>query len=524
MMATARNIQASYPLVALLAGLAEHPVETACEITGLNMNSHAIEQGDLFLACAGTQQHGLHYAEEAVAKGAVAVAYEVTAGKELQGEAAEILGRLQDKAIPLIAVRELSLKAGTIAERFYAEPSKAMHVIGITGTNGKTSCSHFLAAVLSTEKLPCGVIGTLGNGKFGQLKTTTHTTPDALSLHKLFADMRDEGLQYVSMEVSSHGLEQGRISGVAFDTAVFTNLSRDHLDYHGDMESYARSKQKLFEQPGLRYAVINADDGFGLELLESLPDSVQSVAYSLSDEGNAEASELRNSVMHLGCVQGSDLQFTQEGMSMQVSTPWGDGELHSHLFGRFNASNLLAVLTTALLTGMRLPQALQGIAKLHSVPGRMQHIEVTDGKPLIVVDYAHTPDALQHALEALRVHCQGKLWCVFGCGGERDRGKRPLMGSVAEQLADEIILTDDNPRGEDSAAIIEDIRAGIHASGKLHIETNRRAAIAYAIERAAAADIVLVAGKGHEDYQLIGHERLPFNDASVVTELLRGVQ
>ena len=209
---------------------------------------------------------------------------------------------------------------------------------------------------------------------------------------------------------------------------------------------------------------------------------------------------------------------------MQVSSPWGEGELHSNLFGRFNASNLLAVLATVLLSGMRLPEALEAVQKLHSVPGRMQHIQVVAGQSLIVVDYAHTPDALQHVLEALRVHCEGRLWCIFGCGGDRDRGKRPIMGSIAEQLADEIVLTDDNPRSEDSAAIIEDIRGGIQEIEKLHIETERRAAIAYAIEHAGANDIILLAGKGHEDYQLIGEERLPFNDAEVVTELLEGAQ
>lgn len=520
MMTAVQNNSRSYQLAALIAGLAEHDIVGSCEVSGLSMNSNDIQPGDLFLACAGTQSHGLRYAEKAVANGAVAIAYEMTSNEELQGELGEILVRMQTMNIPLVAVRELNIKAGMIAERFYEQPSQAMHVVGITGTNGKTSCSHFLASLLSTKEIPCGVIGTLGNGRYGQLQRSTHTTPDTVSLHKLFSDMRDDGLQYVSMEVSSHGLEQGRISGVAFDTAVFTNLSRDHLDYHGDMESYARSKQMLFEQPGLRYAVINADDSFGHELLKNLPDTVQSVAYSLSDEGNAEASELRNSIMHLGCVQGSDLQFTQDGMSMQISSPWGDGVLQSQLFGRFNASNLLAVLATALLTGMHLSEALQGIQQLHSVPGRMQHIDSVSGQPLVVVDYAHTPDALQHVLEALRVHCAGRLWCVFGCGGDRDRGKRPLMGSIAEQLADQIVLTDDNPRSEDSVAIIEDIRGGIQETEKLHIESDRRAAIAYAIEHAGAEDIVLVAGKGHEDYQLIGTERLPFNDVEVISELL----
>jgi len=253
-----QNNSRRYPLAALIADLAEHDIAGSCEISGLSMNSNDIQQGDLFIACVGTQSHGLRYAEKAVANGAAAIAYEMTSNEELQGELGEILVRMQAMNIPLVAVRELNVKAGMIAERFYEQPSRAMHVVGITGTNGKTSCSHFLASLLSTREIPCGVIGTLGNGLYGQLQRSTHTTPDTISLHKLFSDMRDDGLQYVSMEVSSHGLEQGRVSGVAFDTAVFTNLSRDHLDYHGDMESYARSKKMLFEQPGLRYAVINA--------------------------------------------------------------------------------------------------------------------------------------------------------------------------------------------------------------------------------------------------------------------------
>ncbi|WP_126453504.1 UDP-N-acetylmuramoyl-L-alanyl-D-glutamate--2,6-diaminopimelate ligase [Sulfuriflexus mobilis] len=514
----------AYPLASLLADLAERDITVSCDVTGMSLNSDQIQSGDLFLACAGLRSHGLQYAESAVKKGAVAIAYETPSEQQLQGQLGEILVPLQGLGIPLVAVKELSIKVGVIAERFYGQPSQAMHVIGITGTNGKTSCSHFLASLLSTARAPCGLIGTLGNGKFGQLTSTTHTTPDAVTLHKLFAEMRDDGLEYVCMEVSSHGLEQGRVSGVSFDTAVFTNLTRDHLDYHGDMENYARSKQLLFEQAGLRYAVINADDAFGRELLISLPDSVQSVAYSLSEEGNAESTELRHSVMHLGCVQGSDLHFSGDGMSVQVSSPWGDGELQSPLFGRFNASNVLAVMAVALLTGMRLPSVLAGIQQLQSVPGRMQKIESAKGQPMVVVDYAHSPDALEQALSALRVHCRSELYCVFGCGGDRDRGKRPLMGSVAEQWADHIILTDDNPRSEDSRAIIEDIRGGIQNTDKLHIETDRRAAIAYAIARAGSSDIILVAGKGHENYQLIGDQRLPFNDAEVIAECLGGDQ
>lgn len=518
-MMTAPIMANGYLLSELLKGICDHDLVTQHQVSGLNLDSNKLRAGDLFLACAGSRSHGLLHAEQAVKKGAAAIVYELSDQLPVRAELVAALARLQGLSIPVIEVHELHNKLGLIAERFYGNPSHAFNMVGITGTNGKTSCSHFLAQILTTSKVPCGVIGTLGNGIFGKLVASTHTTPDAITLHSLFADMRDAGVEYVSMEVSSHGLEQGRVSGVQFQTAVFTNLTRDHLDYHGDMQAYAQSKRSLFEQPGLQYAVINADDEFGRELLAGLPDDVQSVAYSLSDASNAESAELRDSVMHLGCVQASDLHFSRDGMRMQVTTPWGDGGLSCKLIGRFNASNILAVLVTVLLSGMRLQDALESIRDLQSVPGRMQLLEKVTGFPLTVIDYAHTPDALQHVLEALRTHCKGQLWCVFGCGGDRDRGKRPLMGAIVEKHADQIILTDDNPRTENSADIIEDIRNGLQDPDKAYVEPDRRLAIIYALKNARPDDVVLIAGKGHEDYQITGKQRLPFSDAEVVSDV-----
>ena len=366
-------------------------------------------------------------------------------------------------------------------------------------------------------------MGTLGNGLCGALEPATHTTPDAITTHRFLADMRDRDVSEVVMEVSSHGLAQGRVNGVRFDTAIFTNLSRDHLDYHKDMASYGQSKKKLMTMPGLRYAVVNADDEFGREILETLPDTVQSVAYSLSDAMNADAAVLRSSLMHLGCVQGSDLTFTDKGLSMHVSSPWGDTVIQSALYGRFNAENLLAVLSAALLSGMRLDDVATEIEKLSSVAGRMERVAGAVNQPTVIVDYAHTPDALQQVLEAVRSHTEKKIWCVFGCGGDRDTGKRPLMGKIADEYADEIVLTNDNPRSESADEIIQQICTAITREKHLYIEQDRAKAITYAVTHAKRGDVVVIAGKGHEDYQLVGDERIAFSDVDTARKVLEGL-
>lgn len=490
----------------LLEGIAAVTAGEDRIVNGVALDSRQVRPGYLFLACNGLAQRGHEFISAAVAQGAIAVAYEIA-----EGELSFLSARVGN--VPLLAVVNLSQQAGLIAERFYGYPSRDLFVIGITGTNGKTSCSQFLAHALNRDDRPCGIIGTLGNGLAGQLTPGTHTTPDAITLHRLFADLRAAGARSVAMEVSSHALAQGRVSAVIFAAAVFTNLSRDHLDYHGDMAAYAAAKQRLFHAPNLRYAVVNGDDAFGQEILASLSPEVTAVSYGLSGPVAAN-------VPH---VQGKVLQLSREGLVIAVQTPWGEGRLQTPLLGRFNASNLLAVMATLLVTGMPLSEALQRLGQVRPVAGRMECFGGDGRQPLVVVDYAHTPDALEQALTALREHCRGQLWCVFGCGGDRDRGKRPLMGAAATRLADHVIITDDNPRSEDPAQIAADILADIADKERGTIIHDRHSAIAAAIEQAGADDVVLVAGKGHETMQQIGDRKYPFRDQAEVQRQLAGL-
>lgn len=483
----------------LLERMAAVSPDDDCAVHGIALDSRQVKPGYLFLACQGLMQRGHDFISAAVAQGAAAVAYEIA-----EGEAAFMSARVGN--VPLVGVRNLSQQTGLIAERFYGYPSRDLFVVGITGTNGKTSCSQFLAQALNRDGHPCGVIGTLGNGLAGRLTPGTHTTPDAVTLHRLFAEFRAAGAHGVAMEVSSHALDQGRVAGVTFAAAVFTNLSRDHLDYHGDMAAYGAAKQRLFHAPNLRYAVVNGDDAFGREILATLRPGVTAVSYGLDAAVAAH-------VLH---VQGTVEQIGRAGMVLAVHSPWGNGQLHSPLLGRFNASNLLAVLATLLVSGTALSEALQRLSRLRSVAGRMECFGADGGRPLVVVDYAHTPDALEQVLIALREHCRGQLWCVFGCGGDRDRGKRPLMGAAAARLADRVIVTDDNPRSEDPAQITDDILSGVADKASMVVIHDRRNAISAAVKQAGPDDVVLVAGKGHETTQQIGTRKYPFRDQEEV--------
>lgn len=474
-------------------------------VGGLTLDSRRVVPGEVFCACAGGQVHGRQFIDQAIAAGAVAVLCEAD-------EAGHASVRWQNGAggqqVPVLDVTCLSQQLGVIADRFYGRPSQHLSLVGVTGTNGKTSVSHFLAHALhdkADSAQTCALIGTLGNGLVGQLAPATHTTPDAITLHGLLAQMRDAGARSVVMEVSSHGLDQGRVNGVAFDTAVLTNLSRDHLDYHGDMAAYARAKQRLFIWPGLRHAVINTDDAFGRTVLGQLPPGVRALGYGL--RAAAQGPDLR------GYVRRQDSQ----GLVLAVEGHWGRAEIETPLLGRFNASNLLAVLGVLLAHGLSLECAVSRLRDVPQVPGRMACFG-GGAHPLVVVDYAHTPDALAQVLDALRAHAAGRVWCVFGCGGNRDKGKRAEMGAAAERLADFIILTDDNPRQEDPWTIIAGIQAGLRKPDAAYVERDRARAIGRALTLAAAGDVVLVAGKGHEDYQLVGDERRPFSDIAVVRQ------
>jgi len=507
-MMTAELLTAEHSLARLLQGIKAVTIPRDVAISGLALDSRKVQAGDLFLAVAGTQVHGLQHARQAIALGAVAVAWESVDGNTSLAEAAALL------PVPVVAVPELGHSVGLIADRFYGHPSRGMFMIGVTGTDGKTSCCHFIAQALNSDDRRCGVIGTLGYGLYGELSAGTHTTPDALTMQQLLSAMQLKGARCVVSEVSSHAMDQQRVRGVTFDLAVLTNLTRDHLDYHGNVEAYAEAKRKLFHSDGLRYAVINADDKFGSALLDAIPPGVAPIAYRL------EGAPFRTR-FPAQWVIGHNLQCDANGLRMDVMTPWGSGTLQCGLLGRFNASNLLATLASLCVSGLPFAEAMRRLAATRTVPGRMERFDMGEGRPLVVVDYAHTPGALEAALQSLRAHCSGRLWCVFGAGGDRDHGKRPLMGAVAERCADQVVLTDDNPRTEDAQKIIEDICSGLKQPGSAHIEHDRGAAIVHAVQQADATDIVLIAGKGHETMQLLGTRSVPFSDREHVMAIAR---
>ena len=507
-MMTAELLVAEHTLERLLQGIGTVSLPRDVVVTGLALDSRKVQAGDLFLAVAGTCTHGLRFARQAIALGAAAVAWEPVDGDAGLAETAALL------PVPVVAGPGRGCSVGVIADRFYGHPSRGLFMIGITGTDGKTSCCHFIAQALNSDDRRCGMTGTLGYGLFDELSAATHTTPDALTLQQALSSMQQKGARCVVSEVSSHAMDQGRVRGVNFDLAVLTNLTRDHLDYHGDVESYADAKRKLFNTDGLRYAVINADDKFGAALLDAIPPGVAPVAYRLENEPFRTRFPAQ-------WVIGKNLQFDVDGLRMDVMTPWGSGSLRCGLLGRFNASNLLASLASLCVAGLPFEEAMRRLAGTRTVPGRMERFDMGAGHPLVVVDYAHTAGALEAALHSLRAHCTGKLWCVFGAGGDRDHGKRPLMGAVAERFADKVVLTDDNPRNEDAHRIVEDICAGLKHPAAAQIEHDRGQAIYLALQHAAADDIVLIAGKGHETVQLIGNKSVPFSDRERVMAIAR---
>ena len=472
-------------------------------IKGLSLDSRKIKSGDLFFAISGEKVDGVEFINGAIEKGAAAVLWETNA----EVEAIQVNWRKTAKGldVPIIAIPDLTQLVGEFANRFYASPSDNISVYGVTGTNGKTSCADFIAQMLSIDT-PCGLLGTLGKGLYPDLEETGFTTPDVISCHQWLADIQLSQAKYAVMEVSSHALTQGRVNGIHFDGAVFTNLSRDHLDYHGDMESYINAKLKLFKFPGLQNAIINVDDEVGRDIAEGLASSIRCIRYGLNKTFNPD-------------VYGSNVNLDQNGLSMTVITPWGEGQLTSPLIGDFNASNLLAVLSVMLVQGIEFNDALKRLTTIKSVPGRMQRFGGGES-PLVVVDFAHTPDALEQVLNSLRQHTQHNLWCVFGCGGDRDKGKRPLMGAIAEAKSDYVVLTNDNPRSEVAEVIVKDIQSGMKGGKNISVKVDRHNAIHFAIAQAKAGDVVLIAGKGHENYQLIGDKKYPFNDAEEVKQQL----
>jgi len=482
-------------LSTLLANIYPLPPAADRELLGITQYSTEVQTGYLFIARRGRTFDGRTYIDEVISKGASAVLAE--------GEQPSLEWRGE---VPIISLPQLQQELHELGRRFYADPTANLKLIGVTGTNGKTSTAHFIAQGLTAMGKPCGIIGTLGNGLPGALRETSLTTPDPIQLQRIFADLRSQQAQFVAMEVSSGGLDQQRVKGLPFEVGIFTNLTQDHLDYHGSMEAYGAAKRRLFTEYPLQHAVINADDPFGRELIASLPD------LDLTSYGIHQGQGPKH-------VSVSQVQFELSGMRALVHTPWGEGKLFAPLIGEFNLSNLLAVLTTLCVLGIPLPEALSRIATLKPVPGRMQ-IFGGGAHPVVVVDYAHTPDALEKALLALRKHCQGKLLCLFGCGGNRDRDKRLHMAEMVERYADRIMVTSDNPRHEDPHAIIADIISGFKNPAPVRVEEDRSKAIADIIQWAGSGDYVLVAGKGAETYQQVGAVKLPFSDAEKICAYL----
>jgi len=455
----------------LMPDLFQNSVLNGIEFSGIQSDSRRVQPGDLFVALSGERVKGQDYIAEAISRGAVAVISDLPLDDAL--------------LVPAMVVPGIRYHLGQLCHRLWDEPSTRISLIGITGTNGKTSCSQFIAQALTRLGTPCAVIGTLGYGVPGELEDIGFTTPDLVTNHEIVARLERQGARAIAMEVSSHGLDQGRIDGLQFEIAVFTNLSRDHLDYHGTMASYGASKERLFQIPGLKQAVINLDDSFAREMVGRLSPELPVLTYGIDNPA--------------ALVRVNHVEYSLRGVRAGLHTPWGEGILMSHLLGAFNLSNLLAVISVLCARSVSLQEALGVIAGLEAVPGRM---ETFGGAklPLVVVDYAHTPAALESVLKTLEALCNGKLFCVFGCGGDRDAGKRPLMGQIAERWADEVWVTNDNPRHEAPLDIARQIVDGMDLPGRAHIELNREAAIDAAIQKAGAGDVVLVAGKGHENY------------------------
>ena len=462
-------------------------------VSGLVLDSRDVRPGDAFVAIAGFGAHGLLFTDQARARGAAAILFDPPAPATIPAP---------DDAIPVPGLRA---RMGAMADEFHGHPSRAMTMVGVTGTSGKTSTVQLLAQALSLLGTPAGTVGTLGAGLYGRAVATGFTTPLVLQMHALLAQLRDEGARAVAMEVSSHALDQGRVDAVHYDVAVFTNLTRDHLDYHGDMATYGAAKAKLFKRPGLGAAVVNIDDPFGRELLAGLPSGVRGIG--ASSQGAQ------------GDVRAENLSLGDEGLVFDLVVGDARRSVRSPLLGRFNADNLVAVAGVLHALGIDADAIAAVLPRLEPIAGRMNRLGGGDA-PLVVVDYSHKPDALQQALDSLRGHLRGQLVCVFGCGGERDRGKRPQMAAIAEAAAGLVIVTDDNPRGEDGDAIVADIMAGFVDPSKVVVERDRRRAIERAVGAARPGDIVLVAGKGHETYQDVAGTRHPFDDREVAAAAL----
>ncbi len=483
----------------LLAGLVAAPRVVVRDLT---LDSRAVQPGDAFVALAGRTTHGLDHVGEAVARGASAVIWDPTEGRELPS---------LPPAVTAVSVPGLKPELGDVADRFYGEPSAEAEVAGITGTNGKTTCAWLYAVCRGADG---GYLGTLGQGRPPALAATSHTTMDAVSVHRALRALVDAGATRIAMEVSSHALDQDRVAGVRMPLGAFTNLTRDHLDYHGTMAAYGAAKERLFHSRGVAHAVVNVGDVFGRELAARLAPGIELTRVEV---GAAPPAAGR-------FVVASRVDCHDTGLELAGATHAGPFRLRSPLFGAFNAENLLVVLGLLLAADVPQGDALEALAAARPPPGRLETFELGARGPTLVVDYAHSPDSLTKALAVLRAHTRGSLWCVFGCGGDRDSGKRPLMAAAAEAGADRLVVTDDNPRSEDPDRIVAMITAALTGRVPAHVERDREAAIRGAAAAARPGDVILVAGKGHEDYQIYGSERRAYSDRDVARALAGGAR
>ena len=483
-------------LSTLLQGIVAVPSVFDVTIHGLKTDSREVASGDAFIALSGAKTPADFYVDKAITAGATVILLET----EQAGECAEHHGAL---IVPVAGLRGL---VGRIADRFFEHPSQRLRLIGVTGTNGKTSVCQYVAQLLRETGTPCGILGSLGYGMPGSLQPATHTTPDAVQVNRVLSRIVKQEGRAAVMEVSSHALDQGRVDNISMTGAVFTNLTRDHLDYHGSMEAYGAAKARLFEREELHFSVINFDDPFGRQLFEQLEGKCDRVRYSLH-EAQTE-------------LWLREFRPTDDGFEAEVDGEWGRFVIAVPLMGSFNASNVLAAMATVLTLGVPVDRVQQAVGRLAPPPGRLERFDGANGVR-VVVDYAHTADALANALAALRPHVDGELICVFGCGGDRDTGKRPDMAREAEKLADRVVVTDDNPRSEHPEAIARDILAGFSDSAKVTVIHDRAEAIQSAIRSATPNDLVLIAGKGHEAYQEIAGQKYPFSDAEQVRHNLK---
>jgi UDP-N-acetylmuramoyl-L-alanyl-D-glutamate--2,6-diaminopimelate ligase len=499
------NVSRGVLLADLLSGFSSQLPAQSIEINAVVSSSADAEAGCLFIAMAGLNSHGIDFAIEAIKAGAVAVIYD--AADEYCQQRLPLLQKQVDSC--WIPIDQLDRANGHIVSRFFGNPGEAMTIVGITGTDGKSSVTHLLTQALTRIGKSCASIGTLGYGIGNQLTPDKLTTPDVVSLQTRLHHFLQQRCEFVVMEVSSHALQQYRVNGCDFDIAVLTNLGRDHLDYHGDLEQYAAAKSRLFEDFDLSGRVVNLDDDLGKKLSQA-SNSAPLIRYSIDSKQDAAAE-----------IQLLKCEVTAQGQNIHASTPLGEVTAVTALIGDFNIENTLACIATLAALGFDHASLELAVKDLKPIPGRMEKFSGQQSMAPAVVDFAHTEQALRACLSACRAHTQGLIWCVFGCGGDRDPGKRAGMGRAVEELADHVIVTDDNPRTETPQAIVADILAGMSQPDDACVVHNRQAAIEYALSQAGPQDLVVVTGKGHEQEQIVGNERRPFSDRHVISRILQ---